>query len=265
MDPFVNEKDFERLTQDKETFAVLDRILRGDCDLIRTNHENLILCHSAARFPVWIWTPDGCPDTVKEKAWNLAAEYRPLSDGYRFNMKYELADYFMKKAEQNGRKAGVHMQLFAYDCPSPAVPYHPADGSLYRCTPDDTEEVADLIALFYKEIGENPPSQEYCVEKAQEHIGKNEFFFWKDAAGRTVACCSYRINQKLASLASVFTLPERRRKYYAQHLVYEVTKLVSDMGYMPMLYTDANYIASNTCYEKIGYILRGKLCTVSAG
>ena len=103
------------------------------------------------------------------------------------------------------------------------------------------------------------------MEKAQEHIGKNEFFFWKDAAGRTVACCSYRINQKLASLASVFTLPERRRKYYAQHLVYEVTKLVSDMGYMPMLYTDANYIASNACYEKIGYILRGKLCTVSAG
>ena len=122
MDPFVNEKDFELLTQDKYTFAVLDRILREDCDLIRTNHENLILCHSAARFPVWIWTPDGCPDTVKEKAWNLAAECRPLSDGYRFNMKYELADYFMKKAEQNGRKAGVHMQLFAYDCPSPAVP-----------------------------------------------------------------------------------------------------------------------------------------------
>ena len=103
------------------------------------------------------------------------------------------------------------------------------------------------------------------MEKAQEHIGKNEFFFWKDAADKTVACCSYRINQGLASLASVFTLPKRRRKYYAQHLVYEVTKLVSDMGYMPMLYTDANYIASNACYEKIGYILRGKLCTVSAG
>ena len=29
------------------------------------------------------------------------------------------------------------------------------------------------------------------------------------------------------------------------------------------MYTDADYQASNACYEKIGYILRGKLCTVA--
>ncbi len=263
MDSFVNEKDFELLAQDQYTFAVLDRILRGDCALIRTDHRSLVLCHSAAPYPVWIWTPDGCAEAVKESTWELAAEYRPLADGYRFNMKYELADFFMKKAEQAGQKIEIHMQLFAYDCPVPVVPDHPADGSLYRCTAEDTEEVAAMITGFYREIGEKPPEPERVMEKAQEHIGKNEFFFWKNAAGKTVACCSYRINQRLASLASVFTLPECRRKHYAQHLVYMVTKLVSDMGYMPMLYTDANYPASNACYEKIGYKLRGKLCTVS--
>lgn len=26
-----------------------------------------------------------------------------------------------------------------------------------------------------------------------------------------------------------------------------------------MLYTDADYVASNACYEKIGYVLRGKV------
>jgi len=25
---------------------------------------------------------------------------------------------------------------------------------------------------------------------------------------------------------------------------------------------DADYVASNACYEKIGYVLRGKLCTI---
>ena len=45
-DWFVNEKDDELLAQDKYTFAVLDRILRGQCDLIRSNHQNVILCHS---------------------------------------------------------------------------------------------------------------------------------------------------------------------------------------------------------------------------
>ena len=32
---------------------------------------------------------------------------------------------------------------------------------------------------------------------------------------------------------------------------------------MPMLYTDADYVASNACYEKIGFILRGNLCTMA--
>ena len=35
------------------------------------------------------------------------------------------------------------------------------------------------------------------------------------------------------------------------------------MGYTPMLYTNADYTASNACYSKIGYVLRGKLCTIS--
>ena len=265
MDSFVNEKDFELLARDPYTFAVLDRILREKCDLIRTDHRNLIMCHSDAPYPVWIWTPDGCTDDVKENAWKLAEEYRPLSGGCRINMKHELAAYFMKKAEQSGQKVRYRMQLFAYDCPVPVKPDNAVDGFLFRCTAEDLEEAADLIELFYREIGEKLPPRERCVERAQEHIEKNEFFFWKNANSNTVACCSYRINQKLASLGSVFTLPEYRRKHYAQHLVYEVTQLVTQLGYMPMLYTDADYPASNACYEKIGYVLRGRFCTIAAG
>ena len=44
--------------------------------------------------------------------------------------------------------------------------------------------------------------------------------------------------------------------------MYQVTRIARDKGFVPMLYTDADYAASNTCYEKIGYILKGKLCTI---
>ena len=81
MDHFVNEKDFVMLKKDRYTFAVLDRILRGSCEVVRSDHENVILCHSATRYPVWIWTPDSCAESVKERAWELAAECRPVSDG----------------------------------------------------------------------------------------------------------------------------------------------------------------------------------------
>ena len=56
---------------------------------------------------------------------------------------------------------------------------------------------------------------------------------------------------------------EQREFHYAQNLVYELTKRAGEAGFLPVLYTNANYPASNACYQKIGYRLRGRLCTVS--
>ncbi|MBR3494796.1 MAG: GNAT family N-acetyltransferase [Clostridia bacterium] len=262
MDTAVNEKDFALLRQDPYTFAVLDRILRGPCELVQTDHERLILCHSGAPYPVWIWTPDGCPEETRARAWELAETLRPLSAGFRYNLKYELADSFTERAAREGRSVGVTMQLFAYDCPEPIPPDKPTDGALYRCTARDVDEIAAMFRTFYQEIGEEPPAHEHLLEKARAYVDQQAFFFWRTAAGQTAACCSYRINQGLAWLGSVCTLPEFRRRHYARHMVYQVTRMVRDAGYMPMLYTDADYPASNACYERIGYVLRGKLCTV---
>ena len=77
-----------------------------------------------------------------------------------------------------------------------------------------------------------------------------------------MSVCSLRPNGDLAGIGLVFTHEEYRRMHYAENLVYQVSKIAKDTGYMPMLYTDADYAASNACYEKIGYVLRGKLCTI---
>ena len=87
-------------------------------------------------------------------------------------------------------------------------------------------------------------------------------YLWKDEKGRSVASCKYAPAGDMASINLVFTRPEYRRKHYAENLVYQVTMKVKEAGYVPMLYTDADYTASNACYEKIGYVLRGKLCTI---
>ena len=69
MDNFVNEQDFELLKQDDCTFQVLDRILKGPCDIIRSDHEKLILCSSEPCYPVWIWTPDGLTENGRSTSW----------------------------------------------------------------------------------------------------------------------------------------------------------------------------------------------------
>ncbi len=73
MDSFVNEEDFALLRQDYYTFEVLARILKGECELIRSNHENLLICHSESHYPVWIWTPDNVADEVKKPHGNCSA------------------------------------------------------------------------------------------------------------------------------------------------------------------------------------------------
>ncbi len=263
MDPFVNEKDFALLSRDHYTFAVLSRILKGECELIRSNHGDLLLCHSESHYPVWIWTPDNAPDEVKEAAWVLVRGLRPLGGGYRYNLKYELAEYFIEKAAGEGVHAGIWLNMFVYDCPSPIPPDFAADGGLHCCTAEDEEEAAAMIPHFYTEIGEKEPPYEHCLEKVRDLIAGKGFFFWKNKDGKTVACCSCRLNDGFASISSVYTFPDERRKHYARNLVYQVTRRASDAGCIPMLYTDADYRASNACYEKIGYILRGKLCTVA--
>ena len=169
----------------------------------------------------------------------------------------------MEKAAQSGMTAEIAMNLFAYDCPASRQPEIPAEGGLYRCAMADVEEAAEMVTGFYTDIEDEVPSLQDRVDKMKSYIEGNALFFWKNGSGKTVACCSYTINDRLASLSNVYTFPEERRKHYAQNLVYQVTRIVSDMGYTPMLYTDADYSASNACYEKIGYILRGKLCTLA--
>ena len=262
MDAFVNEKDFELLADDRCTFQVLDRILRQECELIRTDHERLILCHSASRYPVWIWTPDGLTEAEKEAAWKLASEFHLVEEGFEIIMKYDLAEYFMARAEKEGMKMGCQMEMMAYDCPEPKAPEFPADGELYECTPEDTDEVVKFLSGFFMDLDGELPPDERILAKAQEYIGNQAFFQWKTAEGTPVACCYYRPNQDMASIGGVWTVPEYRRKHYAQQLVYAVTKKIAGMGYLPMLYTDANYAASNACYQKIGYTLRGRLCTI---
>lgn len=262
MDSQVDKRDLELLENDKYTFAVLSRILNDSCRLILTDHERLIICHSVNPFPVWIWTPDDVSPEEKERAWEAVSRACPMADGYRYNLKYDLAEYFLSKAKEQGVDAAITMNMFAYDCPKPLAPENTAVGHIHLCTWDDLEEMAEIIKLFHEEIGIDQSDEEGYLNRAKAHIENRNLFFWKDGLNRTVACCSYTPNGDVASIGNVYTFPAHRRKHYAENLVYQVTKIVESAGAMPMLYTDADYTASNACYEKIGYVLRGKLCTI---
>lgn len=228
-----------------------------------TDHERMIICFTCNPFPVWIWTPDDVSEAEKEKVYRIASESSLLNGRYRFNLKYELAEYFIDRAAKDGKTISILTNMFAYDCPNPVKPAEAADGFLYRCNSEDVDELVDFMDLFHKEIGIDQKDREGYRMDAETFIHKQNVFFWKDEQRNSVACCKYAAQGNMASVNLVFTRPEFRRKHYAENIVYQVTKLAKDEGYVPTLYTDADYIASNACYEKIGYVLRGKLCTIT--
>ena len=262
MDNFVDERDYKILENDKYTFFVLSRIMGGKCELLLTDHERLIVCFTCSPYPVWIWTLDGASQDDMERAYQLAKEHSLLNGEHRFNLKYDLAHYFIKRAVADNIKLSVTVNMYAYDCHKLIKPSVEADGAVHRCCSEDIDVLVDFLDLFHKETQIDQQNRDSYRLRAEAHINEGTTYFWKDKHGENVASCRFVPNGTMASISLVFTRPEFRRKHYAENLVYQVTKIVMDAGYVPMLYTDADYTASNACYEKIGYTLKGKLCTI---
>ena len=130
-------------------------------------------------------------------------------------------------------------------------------------TMEDVDVLTDFFEIFHDAVGIDKASREQYRIDAENGIREGSMYLWKTDDGKFVASCHWHPVQDMASIGLVFTRTEYRRHHYAEHLVYEVSKIAKEEGYLPMLYTDADYVASNKCYEKLGYILRGKLCTIS--
>ena len=96
MDTHVDERDYKLLERDKYTFFVLKRIMGGECNLLLSDHERLILCFTGHPFPVWIWTADDASEEEMEKAYQLAKENKLLAGKHHFNLKYSLSEYFIR-------------------------------------------------------------------------------------------------------------------------------------------------------------------------
>ena len=152
--------------------------------------------------------------------------------------------------------------MLAYNCPSPIPPKNGADGKCITATAKDIELVVDFMKQFHSEVLIDRLDVDTYRKKALSFIEDSRLFFWCDKNDEIVAMTSYVISDDKGSVGNVFTRRDKRRCGYASSLVYAITLKIQERGKMPTLYTDADYIASNACYEKIGYTKQGSLCTI---
>lgn len=262
MDHTTDERDEKLLDGDRYAFFVLRRVMGGACDLLLTDHERLIICLSQPPHPVWIWTPDDAGAAEWERAYRVTRAHGLLDGTHRFNLKPEAADYFIKRAAEEGSSLSVITRMIAYDCPKPVRPDVPADGGMRHFVRGEAAELAAFIAGLAGETGVDEQEMPVYLRDAEAAIEEGRVFCWEDAAGNKTASCKYVPNGDLASVNLVYTIPAYRRRHYAENLVYAVTELARGAGYLPMLYADGDYPPSNACYRKIGYVPRGTLYTI---
>ncbi len=246
------------LKKDRYTFSVLQRILKMNCQLTITDDETFIICLSAKGYPVWVWTVDGISGEKLAEVFKITMQEFPPEE-FHYNIKYEAAEYFMAQASD----LKLLMNMMTYECLETVAPTLRAAGKAVPCKEKDLDLLVDWLLAFQEETGiDKRPAEEHRAGAA-EKIGMKALYFWVDQAGRPVCLCGFRPTPDgLTSLGPVFTPPQERRKHYAENLVHAVTEEVLGRGLTPILYTNADYEASNECYKKVGFKLKGTLCTI---
>ena len=212
MDVFVDERDRLLLNEDKYTFSVLSRIISGENELLLSDHEKTIICFSCQPYPVWIWTPDDASEDGWERAYILAKENALLDGDHHFNMKYELAEYFISRAKREGLDFSVTTNLYAYDCLTPIAPAVKTDGKLHLCKSDDLDELVDFYEMFRNAVGIDQESREQYRIQAEDGIRSGRVYFWENSSGKAVASCNWHPVNDMASIGLVYTREEERRK-----------------------------------------------------
>ncbi len=250
------------LKKDEYCFFVLSRILQGECRLTITDNERIIICHSCDPFPVWVWMPDDATREEMETCYQTLKNCFGLDGSYRFNLKYELAKFIIDRASLDGYSLNISMNILAYNCPSPVMPKRVVEGACRPATFEDVELAAEYMDKFHKDVGADQTNMDMYRDKARAMIAEQRLFFRCNGSGDKVAMASYNISGDKGSIGSVYTRPDKRRQGYAANLVYAVSLMLHKQGIMPTLYTDADYVASNACYEGIGFVKQGSLCTI---
>ena len=244
---------------DAITYSVLINILQSDCAHTFTDHENIIICHSTPPYPVWVWCRDSAdPAQAAAIAGCLRTRF-PWENSFRWNLSYALFEA-LQKADPYFVGIPMDMGLLSYRMDALLPVTHPSDGYCDLAKPEEIDLLCKLWHDACLEMEGLDHNKEFCRARVTRHLENRSLFTWRNEAGEITAITSRGDAAPFSKVAAVYTVPEYRRRGYAMNLVHAVSAGMIEDGFTPILYTDANYAASNACYQKIGYKQVGSLC-----
>lgn len=244
---------------DAITYSVLGNILHGACAHTVTDCENIIICHSTPPYPVWVWCREDDTPTHTTQIAETLKEHFPAEKGFRWNTTYTLFEA-LQKQDTYFAPLSTERGLLSYRMDKLLPVTHPSEGYCDLAQPSEIDLLCKLWHDACLEMEGFDHNEEFCRAHVTGYMEKHRLFVWRNDAGEITAMTSRGDAAPFSKIATVYTLPQHRRKGYAMNLVHAVSAGMIGDGFTPILYTDANYAASNACYQKIGYRQVGALC-----
>lgn len=243
----------EEYLKDKYKFNIILKNLSSPTLELYSDEENYIICRGSKEWPTWIWTKDNFEKDKIVEIEKLINMYLTNSNKDKFTCKKELYDLlFSRKFEKLNLDDYFEMGFLI--CHNTKKPKE-TDGSISVPTEADKETLAMYWYNDSNEMNNTDPitTIEQARSDIDEFLKSGKFYVFRNKAGKIVSMASYSVTEEQAKIGHVYTPPEERGKGYAANLIYEMTNELLNKGYVPLLYTDYNYIASNKAYKNAGY------------
>lgn len=246
-------KIFQKLVflREQYKYHLLLKMFWSDEHLFHSDEETYIIGRSKLGYPIWIWTKDNIEhEKVQDLEEDLQVFLKPGDN--KITCKKELFNYLEKDynvTEYSEMGFLVCKKLNEVKMSDGYIdkPYYGDKMNLARYWIDERKESSS----------ETIPMTD-ALQEADYWLEEENFYVWRNSAGKVVATASFDIMCNQAKITNVYTAKDERNKGYCTSLIHEVTKLILDNNLTPILYTN-NQEASNRAYKKVGYEFHGEL------
>lgn len=247
--------------QDKYKFHTIIKSLESPTLELYSDEINYIICRAKPEKPVWIWTKDNFNYSCIREIEELMTEMLNEPPETKFTCKEEL--YHLLKKDLYPYLNTDYFEMGFLICHQTKQPKY-CDGQL--CTA--TEEHKELLARYwYYDLLESQKTDAISLKESTEYVERilkeTTIYMWKNSNDDITTIAYYQVKDNQAKISNVYTHPEYRRQRYASNLIYQITNEILSKGYIPLLYTNYNYIPSNKTYMNVGYEPLGKLINFS--
>lgn len=244
--------DMPEFIKDQYKFNIIFKNLDSPTLELYSDEENYMICRGSTKRPVWIWTKDNFDICKIDEIEQLIRLYLTDEEKTKFTCKKELYDLLVLRgfSELNLDDYFEMGFLICRETKKPKM----CDGILSIPTESDKEV---LVKYWFDDCQEmndvNPITIEQARIDVNEFLKSGTFYVLKNGDSKIVSMASYGITGNQAKISHVYTPNEERGKGYASNLIYLMTNDLLAKGYIPLLYTDYNYIPSNKAYVNAGY------------